>query len=111
MDLIVNAINSYAENARETTENYDHARYWESVNSAEIWRYIRCLIYMGLYIKKKREEYWSNSYNLNDFLSLKRFEQIHRYFILRDRSIDLRQEGESFVWPVDRVIAIIRRNF
>jgi hypothetical protein len=36
MDLIVNAINSYAENARETTENYDHARRWEPVNSAEI---------------------------------------------------------------------------
>jgi Transposase IS4 len=66
---------------------------------------------MGLHIEKKREEYWSNLHNLNDSLSLKRFEQIHRYFTLRDRSIDPRQEGESFVWPVDRVAAIIRRNF
>jgi Transposase IS4 len=48
---------------------------------------------------------------LNESLSLKRFKQIHRYFTLRDRSINPPQENESFVWPVDRVIVIIRRNF
>jgi Transposase IS4 len=111
VDLIVNATNSYAENARETMENYDHARRWEPVNSAEIWRYIECLIYMGLHIEKKYKEYWANSYNLNESLSLKRFEQIHHYFTLRDRSIDPQQEGKSFAWPVNCVAAIIRRNF
>ncbi len=66
---------------------------------------------MGLHIEKKRRAYWTNSHNLNEFLSLTRFEQIHRYFTLRDRSLDPRQEGASFAWPVDRVAAIIRRNF
>jgi Transposase IS4 len=96
VDTIVAATNSYAENARETTE-FDHARRWEPVSSIEIWRYIGCLIYMGLHIEKKREDYWANSHCLNESLSLKRFEQIHRYFTLRDRSIDPRQEGESFI--------------
>jgi Transposase IS4 len=111
IDTIVNATNSYAENARETMDEFGHARSWEPVNSTDIWRYIGCLIYMGLHIEKQREAYWAGSHCLNESLSLKRFEQIHRYFTLRDRSVDLQQENESFAWPVDRVAAIIRRNF
>jgi Transposase IS4 len=111
VDIIVNATNSYADNARETMDEFGHARPWEPVNSTDIWRYIGCLIYMGLHIEKRREEYWADSHRLNGSLSLIRFEQIHRYFTLRDQSVDPRQEDESFAWPVDRVAAIIRRNF
>ena len=82
VDTIVNATNSYADNARETMDEFGHARPWEPVNSTDIWRYIGCLIYMGLHIEKRREEYWADSHRLNESLSLIRFEQIHRYFTL-----------------------------
>jgi Transposase IS4 len=57
VDTIVNATNSYTENARETINEFGHARPWELVNSIDIWRYIGCLIYMGLHIEKQREAY------------------------------------------------------
>jgi Transposase IS4 len=110
VDIIVDATNSYAENERENAENFDYARRWHPVNSTEIWRYIGCLIYMGLHIESQREEYWGSLQHLGESLGLKRFQQIHRYFTLRDRSIRPRQEGESFAWPVEPIASIIRRN-
>jgi Transposase IS4 len=44
-------------------------------------------------------------------LGLNRFEQIHRYFTLRDRSVQLQQEDESFAWSVEPIASIIRRNY
>jgi Transposase IS4 len=84
VDIIVDATNSYAENAREITEEFLVVRPWKPVNSTGIWRYIGCLLYMGEHIEKKHEEYWQKSHCLNESLSLKRFQQIHRYFTLRD---------------------------
>jgi Transposase IS4 len=50
MDRIVAATNSYAENARKIDEDTRkmllHSRLWKPVNSAEIWRFIGCLLYM-----------------------------------------------------------------
>jgi Transposase IS4 len=57
VDIIVNATNSYAENARETAPKLDCPRDWDPVNSTDIWRYLGCLIYMGLHIEKKYTEY------------------------------------------------------
>ena len=65
---------------------------------------------MGEHIEKKREEYWRSSHHLNECLSLERFQQIHRYFTLRDRSVLPREDGESFAWLVEPVETIIRQN-
>ena len=65
---------------------------------------------MGEHIEKKREEYWRSSHHLNECLSLERFQQIHRYFTLRDRSVRPREDGESFAWLVEPVATIIRQN-
>jgi len=110
VDIIVNATNSYAENARETTEKFSEIRPWKPVNSTDIWRYIGCLLYMGEHIEKKHEEYWGNSHRLNECLSLKRFQQIHRYLTLRDGSIHPQENGECFAWSVEPIASIIRRN-
>jgi hypothetical protein len=57
VDKIVNATNSYAENAREKAEEFEHARYWIPVNSTEIWRYVGCLLYIGEHGEKEYREY------------------------------------------------------
>jgi Transposase IS4 len=98
VDIIVDATNSYAENARGIAEEFSCARLWKPVNSTGTWRYITCLLYMGEHTEKKHEE--RSSHYLNESLALERFQQIHRYFTLRDRSIHLRRDNKSFISPV-----------
>ena len=43
-------------------------------------------------------------------MSLTRFQQIHRYFTLRDKSVHPRQEGETFAWPVEPIASIVKQN-
>jgi len=109
VDLMVNATNSYAENTPENPDEFS-ARPWSPVNSTDIWRYIGCLLYMGEHIERERTQYWSKTHCLGESLSRIRFEQIHRYFTLRDGSIHPLREGESFAWRVEPVATIIRQN-
>jgi Transposase IS4 len=110
VDITVDATNSYAENARETAEEFYYARHWRSTNSTEIWRYIGCLLYIVEHTEKKHEEYWRSSHYLNESLSLRRFQQIHRYFTLRDQSIHPQKKDECFAWPVELIATIISQN-
>lgn len=61
IDRIVDATNSYAANARandpEILKLDSHTRPWKPVNSTEIWRYIRCLLYEESHIERKHEEH------------------------------------------------------
>jgi hypothetical protein len=43
-------------------------------------------------------------------MSLIRYEQIHRYFTLRDGAIDPKKE-ETFAWQVEPMATIIKRNY
>jgi len=110
VDIIVNATNSYAENAREKAEIFQTARSWDPVNSTDIWRYFGCLLYMGEHGEKESRVYWSSLHQLGQFLSLSRFEQIHRYLAIRDESVHPRQDNENFAWKLEPVGTIIRRN-
>jgi Transposase IS4 len=107
VDLIANATNSYAENTPEILDKFS-ARPWSPVNLTDIWRYIGCLFYIGEYIERERTQYWLKSYYLGESFSRICFEQIYRYFTLRDRSIHPLREGESFVWRVKHIATIIR---
>jgi Transposase IS4 len=111
INRIVKATNSYAVNARETDEEPDpYTRPWKPVNSTDIWRYIGCLLYMGYHKEGKHEEHWGENGYLNEFLSLIRFQQIHRYFTLRDRFVEPRKENETFAWQVEPIGSIIKQN-
>ena len=112
INVIVEATNNYALNARGTTEEDSdlQIRPWKPVNSTDIWRYIGCLLYMGYHKKGKHEEHWQESGYLNEFLSLVRFQQIHRYFTLRDKFSHPRQENETFAWQVEPIASIIKEN-
>ena len=59
---------------------------------------------------RKYEEHWLENGYLRQFMSLKRFQQIHRYFTLRDRSIHPRKEGETFTWSVEPITTTVKQN-
>jgi Transposase IS4 len=111
VDRIVAAINSYAQNARETDEESDsYARPWKPVNSTDIWQYIGCLLHMRCYKKVNREDHWSEIGYLRKFISLVRFDQIHRYFTLRDKTVHSKEEKKTFAWQVKSIASIIKHN-
>src|SRR5207248_11480172 len=83
-------------------------RPWKDTMIWEIIRYIGCLVYMGIHIEPKHEAYWGDSHRLGRFLSLVRFEQIHRYFSLRDGDVHPKQPHEEWFWKVEPVGTLIR---
>jgi Transposase IS4 len=89
IDKIIEVMNSYAKNARETNQDEEDldsvVRSWKPVNLTEIWWYIGCLLYMGYHKEVKHEEHWQNGH-LKQYQSLKEFQQIYRYFTLRVKS-------------------------
>jgi Transposase IS4 len=78
VDRIVAATNSYAENAQKIDEDTEkrllRPRPWKSVNSAEIWRFIGCLLHMGVHIEVKHKDHWSTTGHLSKFMSLIRYD-------------------------------------
>ena len=65
---------------------------------------------MGEHIEKEHSQNWGKIHQLSASLSKMRFEQIHRCFTLRDRSIYPIKEGESFAWRVEPIATIVRQN-
>jgi Transposase IS4 len=114
VDRIVTATNSYAENARkideDTGKKLSRPRPWKPVNSAEIWRFIGCLLHIGVHIEAKHEDHWSITGHLSKFMSLICYDQIHRYFTLRDGAIEPIKETETFTWKVKPVAMIVKQN-
>jgi Transposase IS4 len=65
---------------------------------------------MGISIESKHEKYWSSLHQLGKFMGLKRFEQIHRYFTLRDEESQPKQIGEPFTWKLEPIASLVRQN-
>jgi Transposase IS4 len=109
VDLIVIATNIYAARARQN-QGEKCTRDWKPVNSTDIWRYMGCLLYIGESIEGKHEKYWSSLHQMGRFLGLKRFEQIHRFFTLRNEESDPRRIEKSFAWKLDPIADLVRQN-
>jgi hypothetical protein len=71
-----------------------YIRPWILVNSTDIWRYIGCLLYIGLYVEARRKEHWIEKGYLRYFISLTRYNQIYRYFTLRNGESNLRKDRD-----------------
>jgi Transposase IS4 len=65
---------------------------------------------MGAHKEAKYEEHWAKTGYLSKFISLIRYQQIHRYFTLWDKATNLKQEEETFTWQVEPVASIIKSN-
>jgi hypothetical protein len=112
VDIIVANTNSYADNHREAaTPSEVRSRLWHPTTNPEVWRYFGCLFYMGLHIEKERADYWKDSHKLGQYMGRERFEQIHRYFTIRDGSLYPRKKDEDFTWHLEPVATKMRLSF
>jgi Transposase IS4 len=57
VNRIVAAINAYAERQRGLDEITLFSRQWKDTTQAEIWRYIGCLVYIGMHIEREHAVY------------------------------------------------------
>jgi len=114
VDRIVIATNSYAERVRRIDEDtgipFKRPRPWKSVNSADIWRFIGSLLYMGYKRLQNHEKHWSEGGRLASCISLVRWEQIHRYLTFRDEILEPKEEKEIFAWKVEPIASIVKQN-
>jgi Transposase IS4 len=108
--IIVVATNGYAARARQNQEGRKATPNWKPVNSTDIWRYLGCLIYMGGTTESKHEKYWSSVHRLGEFLGLKRFEQIHRYFTLQKDFSSTTQATKSFTYNLEPIASLVRQK-
>ena len=51
---------------------------------------------MRVYKETRHKEHWSKTGYLSKFMSLIRYEQIHRYFTLRNEVINSKKEEKTF---------------
>jgi hypothetical protein len=109
IDEIVKATNSYA--ARSVAQDTSlFSRPWAPTAAWELWRYIGILLYMGMHKETRRESYWGDSHRLGRYISNVRFEQLHRFFTIRDSIVFPQQETEGWFFKLEPVLSIIRAN-
>jgi Transposase IS4 len=65
---------------------------------------------MGYHKLANHEDHWSESGHLRKFMSLRRYDQIHRYFNLRDGAIHPKRKEETFAWRVEPVASMVKQN-
>ena len=65
---------------------------------------------MKVHKKIRHEEHWSKTGYLSKYMSLICYEQIHRYFTLRDGDVDPKNETKIFTWRVKPITVIIKHN-
>ena len=112
ISIMVCSTNGYAAAVRNETEELPFTRDWREVDEAEMYRYLGCRLYMGLDPRKRRESYWEKETGyLRKFISLVRFEQIHRYFHLRDCHADPIRPEEPWWVKLEPVASLIREAF
>jgi hypothetical protein len=112
VEIIIANTHSYADNHREAaTPSAVPSRAWYPTRASEMWRYFGVLVYMGIHIERESATYWQDSYRLGSYMGRERFEQIHRYFTIRDGSIYPPRDDEDFTWHLEPVATMIRLSY
>jgi hypothetical protein len=82
VEIISKETNVYAEyQIQQPPLSLHSTRQWVPTTIAEIRVYIGINLYFGLYSLTVRDDYW-RIHNIGQFMGLKRFQQIHRFFSL-----------------------------
>ena len=66
---------------------------------------------MGRHKELARESYWGHPHQLGRIMPIVRFQQISRYFTIRDSSISPRQPNKSYFWRLEPVASLLRDRF
>ena len=93
-ELVTNTKKNYA----IVNTDGESRRAWRDVNAADLLQFVGVILYMGLHSEPSVADYWSNNpYMPNHptkcYMSLKRFQQIKRFFQVCD---PLGDNGQSF---------------
>jgi Transposase IS4 len=87
VEIISKETNAYAEfHLRNPPLSFQTTRHWVPATIAEIRVYIGINLHFGLYPLIVRDDYW-RIHNIGQFIGLKRFQQIHRFFSLNSNPI------------------------
>ena len=114
MAQMVAAINTYGEriNAIETHKRKPDSRYhrnWRAITISELYRYLGILLFMGLRREPVQEKLWDNQgYNLGQYMSFRRYEQLSAYFKLRDLVITPLTPSEEWFAVLEPVATHLR---
>ena len=100
--------NSYAEfHLQNPPLSLHETRYWTPTTPAEIYVYLGIHLYFGLYPLPVRNDYWK-LHKLGQFMGLKRFQQIHRFFSLNDENTVPQPPSAPWFHRIQRVSDLIR---
>jgi Transposase IS4 len=87
VEIISKETNAYADFHRQNPPLSEQAtRHWVPTTIAEIRVYIGINLYFGLYPLIVRDDYW-RIHKIGQFMGIKRFQQIHRFFSLNSNLI------------------------
>jgi len=111
-DLVVEILseetNSYAEiHLQSPPLSIQSHRHWVPTTPAEIRVYLGIHIHFGLYPLTVRDDYWK-IHKIGQFLSLKRFEQIHRFFSLNSKNTIPLPTNTPWFYRIQRISDLIR---
>jgi hypothetical protein len=112
LHALTNGTNARA--ARKMTihgPDYPAIRRWHPTTVGEMLRWLGLLLFMGLHIEKKREEYWqlstANGHGLGQHMGENRWSQIHRFLCINDNDIP---PEATFIMKLEPLHSIIRKN-
>lgn len=109
INLLVEHTNQFA-----ALHNPQNARDWTPVSRADMYRFIACLIHMGLHSQTPVTEFWSRREGhdmIFSQISLKRFQQIDRFFHISKPKQLQDKEKESPFEKVDEPSEHLRQKF
>ena len=93
---------------------------WKPTLRAELYIYLAVLMYIGLYVESSIKEYWHKDFSyssihvIRNFIRLKRFQQINRYFYytkLREDNNKAFQNTFERIQNLSKYLRVLYRKF
>ena len=108
VEILSKETNAYAEfQLQNPPLSLQTTRHWVPTTPAEIRVYIGINIYFGLYPLIVREDYW-RIHHISQFMGLKRFEQIHRFFSLNNEKTAPSPLNTPWFYRIQPITDLIR---
>ena len=95
-------------------------RKWKPILRAELHIYLAVLIHIGLHVESSIKEYWHKDFSyssihiVRNFIKLKRFQQINRYFYctkLQEDNNEAFQNTFKRIWDLSKYLHVLCRKF
>jgi hypothetical protein len=94
-------------NQRAASISFKHP--WKPLTTMGAYRYLGCLVYMGVQPLRELSDYWQLDTPISQCLVRDRFEQIRAAFTIRDPNSSPEQPGEPWWFRLEPLAATIRQ--